>query len=175
MRKKKNNKENVRESCECMEIDAGRREFLAGTSCALIAALVSSGLTAAFRAPIAMASPVSSQGTERSYPIPASDMVNIDQDNDVIIVRQTNHVYAFALSCPHENTAQRWRPNDLRFQSPRHESKYQPDGTFVSGRSTRNMDRFAVRKDTAKVAVDLAKLFRSDQQKQQWDAAFITV
>jgi hypothetical protein len=66
-------------------------------------------------------------------------------------------VFAFNLSCPHENTALHWRQNDLRFQCPRHESKYQPDGTFTSGRATRNMERFAIRKDGQNVVIDLAK------------------
>jgi Rieske Fe-S protein len=83
------------------------------------------------------------------------------------------HIYAFALACPHENTALRWRPQDQRFQCPRHESKYQPDGTFLSGRATRNMDRFALRLDGQKIVVNLAKLYQSDRQKTEWEAAVI--
>ena len=67
------------------------------------------------------------------------------------------------------------RQNDSRFQCPRHESKYQPDGTFVEGRATRNMDRFAVRKQGAEVIVDVRQLFRSDQQQAQWAAAVVGV
>jgi nitrite reductase/ring-hydroxylating ferredoxin subunit len=163
------------ESCSCFKGTATRRDFLAGTSCGLIAALVAAGVTAAHALPITMGGPVFKQGTEVSYPIPAGDAANIDQDNDVILVRQANHVYAFSLSCPHENTALRWRQADMRFQCPRHESRYQPDGTFVSGRATRNMDRFSIRRDSQKVIVDLAKLWRSDQQKAQWDAAVVNI
>ena len=93
----------------------------------------------------------------------------------MILVRNANRVFAFPLACPHENTALRWRQQDQRFQCPRHESKYQPDGTFMSGRATRNMDRFPIRRDGPKVVVNLAKLFRSDQQRSDWDAAVLTL
>ncbi len=93
----------------------------------------------------------------------------------MIIVRYQGHAYAFNLACPHENTALRWKEAAGRFQCPRHESKYQPDGTFISGRATRNMDHFAIRRDGANLAVDLNRLFRSDQQPQEWAAATVAV
>ena len=52
---------------------------------------------------------------------------------------------------------------------------YRPDGTFLSGRATRNMDRFAIRRDGQKVVVNLAQLFRSDRQKPEWEAAAVTL
>jgi nitrite reductase/ring-hydroxylating ferredoxin subunit len=163
-------------SCSCGNTSSARRTFLAQASCALAAALAASGLGPRARAlPVDFVRPIAEQDTERAYPLPASDGVNIDQDNEVILVRSANRVYAFSLSCPHENTALRWRQQDLRFQCPRHESKYQPDGSFVSGRATRNMDRFAIRRDNARVVVNLVKLFRSDQQKAEWDAALLSV
>ena len=112
---------------------------------------------------------------ERSYPVPAGDGVTIDRDAQVILVRFQQKVYAFALACPHENTALRWRERDVRFQCPRHESQYQPDGTFIQGRATRNMDRFAVRKDGGNVIVDTNHLYRSDQQKAEWASASAAV
>jgi nitrite reductase/ring-hydroxylating ferredoxin subunit len=166
----------VPESCDCFDAQPTRREFIGRTSCALFAALAASGvaLDAAHAHPVAIR-PISGQGTDHSYPLPSEDGVNIDQDNEVILVRSANHIYAFALACPHENTALRWRQQDQRFQCPRHESKYQPDGTFLSGRATRNMDRFALRRDGQKVVVNLVKLYRSDQQKAEWESAVITL
>jgi Rieske Fe-S protein len=93
----------------------------------------------------------------------------------VILVRFQQKVYAFNLACPHENTALRWRQGDGRFQCPRHESQYQPDGTFITGRATRNMDRFAVKVAGGSLVVDLNRLFRSDQQAQDWAAAAVPV
>ena len=49
----------------------------------------------------------------------------------------------------------------------------QPDGTFIEGRATRCMDRFAVRKDPAGVLVDLARLHRQDTDPQGWTAAVV--
>ena len=114
-------------------------------------------------------------GSERRYPIPAVDGVTIDRANQVIIVRYQNALFAFNLACPHENTALRWRQEDMRFQCPRHGSKYQPDGTFISGRATRNMDRFAVQRSGDSIVVDLNHLYRSDQQNAQWTAAVVAL
>ncbi len=114
-------------------------------------------------------------GDERTYPIPREDGATIDRDAQVILVRSEQHLFAFNLACPHENTALRWRAEDHRFQCPRHESKYQPDGTFISGRATRNMDRFAIRRSGDSVAVDLSKLYRSDQQASDWSKASVTL
>jgi Rieske Fe-S protein len=112
---------------------------------------------------------------EHRYPLPASDGVTIDRDTQVIVVRFQQKVYAFNLACPHENTALRWRQRDGRFQCPRHESQYQPDGTFIQGRATRNMDRFAVKRAGESLVVDLSRLFRSDAQAQDWSAAAVAL
>ena len=171
-----NRKEDRRISSSCGCSDGfTRREFLHSTPCAIVAALAACGLPLNARTAFEFRGPVEAQGTERAYALPEKDEVTIDRDNDVILVRQSGRVYAFSLSCPHENTALRWRQDDLRFQCPRHESKYQPDGTFLSGRATRNMDRFAVRLETQKVVVDLNKLYRSDQQKSEWESAIIKI
>ncbi len=157
--------------------ESSRRDFLSKASCAIFAALVASGVSEgkALTLPVDTVSAEASQGDERSYPLPSADGVSIDQENQVILVRSENRIYAFALACPHENAALRWRPQDDRFQCPRHQSKYQGDGTWMTGHSTRNMDRFAVRLDDQKVVVDLSKLYRSDQQKDQWSSAAIVL
>ena len=115
------------------------------------------------------------QGAEHRYPFPASDGVTIDRKQQVIIVRFQGHVYAFNLSCPHENTALKWLPKDMRFQCPKHESKYQPNGTFMSGRATRNMDRLKVGRDGDALLVDLSQIVKSDTDPAGWAAATITV
>jgi Rieske Fe-S protein len=112
---------------------------------------------------------------ELTYPLPTADGVTIDRDAQVIVVRFQSKVYAFNLACPHENTALRWRKRDGRFQCPRHESQYQPDGTFIQGRATRNMDRFAVSRSGDTLVVDLNHLFRSDDQAADWAAAAVSI
>jgi Rieske Fe-S protein len=93
----------------------------------------------------------------------------------VIVVRAHGQVYAFNLACPHQNVALRWNQGDTQFQCPKHHSKYQPDGTSISGRATRNMDRFAVQRSGDTLTVDLNLLFRSDQQSAQWAAAAVAI
>jgi nitrite reductase/ring-hydroxylating ferredoxin subunit len=112
---------------------------------------------------------------EQKYPFPAADGVTIDRKQQVIIVRTQGHVYAFNLSCPHENTALKWLPKDMRFQCPKHESRYQPNGTFMSGRATRNMDRLTIRRDGDALFADLSHIIKSDTDPAGWAAATIPV
>jgi Rieske Fe-S protein len=60
------------------------------------------------------------------------------------------------------------------FKCPKHKSKYQPDGTFMSGKATRNMDRFRVRRVGKNVVVSVGTLYRSDKQAALWTSARAT-
>ncbi|HTL06440.1 MAG TPA: Rieske 2Fe-2S domain-containing protein [Gemmatimonadales bacterium] len=108
-----------------------------------------------------------------SYPIPAEDCATIDKQNQVILVRYRGSAYAFALSCPHQNTALRWSAEDRVFQCPKHKSRYQPDGTFITGRATRNMDRLPIKSDGKQLFVDVARVFESDKDPAGWAAAVV--
>src|SRR4051794_3844202 len=112
---------------------------------------------------------------EQKYPFPSADGVTIDRKEQVIVVRYQGKLYAFNLSCPHENTALKWLPKDMRFQCPKHESKYQPNGTFMSGRATRNMDRLSIRKEADGLYVDLSHIIKSDVDPAGWAAAALTI
>jgi Rieske Fe-S protein len=115
----------------------------------------------------------SGPANEKRFPLPTSDSATIDRQSQVIIVRYQNFVYAFALSCPHENAAVKWLPKDHRFQCSKHDSQYQPDGLHTAGRATRNMDRYAVMLDGTSVVVDLHHWFQSDKDPAGWDSATI--
>jgi Rieske Fe-S protein len=144
-----------------------RRDFLSVGSCTVTALLV--GLR-----PVEGGATIS--GTqEHTYPIPAADGATIDRDAQVILVRDQQNVYAFNLSCPHQNAAVRWNAGGGRFQCSRHDSKYLPNGTYTSGRATRNMDRFPIRRAGATVVVDTTGIIRSDQNPAAWTAAVVTV
>ena len=162
--------------CGGCEVGRSRRRFLAQLSAAAAVGFVFGEAGQAF-AGLPVSEYVGDQagGTQHTYPVPAADGVTIDRDNQVILVRFQGKAYAFGLACPHENTALRWRPQDTRFQCPRHESKYTPDGAFVEGRATRNMDRYGIKKSGNDLVVDLSQLFRSDQQQAQWAAAVATL
>jgi cytochrome b6-f complex iron-sulfur subunit len=113
--------------------------------------------------------------SEKTYPIPATDGVSIDKDEDVIISRVHDKVFAFNLGCPHQNTAIRWDDHKTRFQCPKHKSIYTPEGVFVEGRATRGLDRFAVRRDGSSIVVNLDALFQQDKNLEDWSKAFLTM
>jgi nitrite reductase/ring-hydroxylating ferredoxin subunit len=154
----------------------GRRQFLKEATLALgaVMAALSASPREAAAMPMRLGRALGVQGDEVTYPVPAADGATIDKDNEVILVRWKGELFAFALSCPHQNTALRWLGDDGRFQCPKHKSKYQPDGTFISGKATRNMDRFAIRKDGKSVVVNVAKMFKSDKQLALWDEARVS-
>jgi cytochrome b6-f complex iron-sulfur subunit len=99
--------------------------------------------------------------------------VTVDKAREVILVRHEQTVYAFGLSCPHQKTPLRWSQADGRFQCPKHKSMFKADGAFMDGRATRNMDRYAIRRDGGNVIVDLGKLYREDENRDEWIAAVV--
>ena len=166
--------------CTGCPIDPDRREFLrsvgaAVTSLALLGLLPRDADAASLRAITALASATHDRKAEKRYPIPTADGVSIDKDNEVIVARASGKVYAFALACPHQNTALRWNADDHQFQCPKHKSRYRDDGTFIEGRATRNMDRLAVRREGSTLVVDVDALIQQDEHPAEWNAAFVAV
>jgi nitrite reductase/ring-hydroxylating ferredoxin subunit len=151
--------------CEGCALRTGRREFLEDT------ARMAFGMLA-----IRYGTGVRFPGLATiKYPIPATDGATIDKKNQVILVRHQGKAYAFALSCPHQNTALKWREEEHRFQCPKHKSQYDPDGTFLKGRATRNMDRLPIRLEGKELAVDVDHMFESDKDPKGWGAAAVTL
>lgn len=153
----------------CDDACSDRRGFLRD-AIHMAVALASIASVAPLRALDALS--VDTSGAIR-YPIPATDSVAIDKKNDVILCRLNGEVYAFALSCPHQNTALRTLPKNTGFQCPRHKSKYQPNGTFISGKATRNMDRLNIARDNNEVVVDPDVAIASDTDAAKWAAAVV--
>jgi nitrite reductase/ring-hydroxylating ferredoxin subunit len=164
-------------SCEECSLAPPRRLFLKHVAGATIGALVMIGIPPGIAAEV---TPTAIRTTRRvglnpSYPIPKDDGVQIDKQEQVILVRWEDHLYAFNLSCPHQNTALRWNSADAEFQCPRHHSKYRPDGVFISGRATRGMDRFSVRRTGNQIVVDLAVLHQEDLDHAGWIGAVVAL
>jgi Rieske Fe-S protein len=151
----------------------GRRDFLQ-KSAALVALTAFFGREASAM-PVHVVSALARRGATVSYPIPTADGVTIDRDQDVILARSGNKVIAFSLICPHQNTALRWQEKAGEFQCPKHKSRYRTDGTFIAGRSTRAMDRFAISKDATSIVVDVDTVFEADKQSAEWNAAVVTL
>lgn len=157
----------------------GRRAFIRDAGLIAASVLVALGVSPAraVAAPVEFISAVGGADEEKSYPLPAKDGSQIDKDNGTIVTRWQGKVYVFSLGCPHQNTALRWYDKDGAFECPKHHSRFLADGEYVkdSGRATRNMDRFAVRKDGNNVVANLDKLYQQDEDEALWTAAFVTV
>jgi Rieske Fe-S protein len=154
----------------------GRRDFLLDALRAGAVALASIGIAQSADAmPVRWISALVSSRSEKSYAIPSADGVQIDKDAEVILSRVGKQVYAFALACPHQNTALRWEKGDNEFQCPKHHSKYRPDGTFIEGRATRSMDRLALKLAGNAIVVDVDKLYQEDLDKSAWQQAVVTL
>lgn len=169
-------KDTVNDDCkDCPLVE--RRTFLRDLSVALAGFAAALGVSPAraLALPISAGKALTRRGDELTYPIPAADGATIDHDHDVIVARYQEKVYVFNLSCPHQHTALHWEPEDGQFQCPRHHSRYEPDGVYVSGRATRSMDRFGVRRDGDNVVADLNKYYRQDQDLADWNTAFIAL
>ena len=151
----------------------GRREFLRDAALAA-AALAAIGSTAN-ALPVHVMHALTTSDEQATYPMPTADGVYIDQKQEVIVARVGNQVFAFELACPHQNTALRWNDKAHEFQCPKHHSRYKPDGTFIDGRATRNMDRFAVTKQGNNLVVDLDKVFEQDKDGAGWKSAAVTL
>lgn len=154
-----------------------RRSFLTKTLAAVAAASVL--LPGIVRAE-ELVGFVMHKGTRRTdgtatYPVPEVDCAIIDAENEVILVRNSGRMIAFALSCPHQRAMLRIKGGDTAFLCPKHKSEYKIDGEYIRGRATRNMDRRAIRKEGSSVAVDIDSVIQSDEDAAAWAAASVSV
>jgi nitrite reductase/ring-hydroxylating ferredoxin subunit len=163
------------DECQGCPLATNRRDFLRHAGLATMGALIMVGVPPGLAASTRPMRLVARRRRDPNptYPIPSQDGVEIDHKNDVIVVRWKSALYAFNLSCPHQNTALRWNPGDAQFQCPKHHSKYQPDGTFISGRATRNMDRFSVTRVGDDIVVNINAMHKNDADGAGWDASTI--
>jgi nitrite reductase/ring-hydroxylating ferredoxin subunit len=171
-------RDRIKKDCEACPIAGAtsRRQFIRDAALGVAGALATLGIAESAAAlPVSMIEAVARRANGITYAIPKSDGVQIDKDNEVILVRWQRNVYAFNLSCPHQRTALRWNDAVREFQCPKHKSKYTPDGSFISGRATRGMDRFAIQRAGSNVAVDVDQMFEEDENEAQWKAAFVKI
>ncbi len=160
--------------CDACLAVGSRRDFLregAGLAAVLLASLGASPARAAAIPVRWWRGVASGEDQDVRFAVPANDGVTIDRGNELILVRWQRALYAFALSCPHQRTMLKWLDADQRFQCPKHKSKYQPDGTFISGRATRGMDRYPLRIESGSVIIHVASPIRQDQDPIAWSGA----
>jgi Rieske Fe-S protein len=158
----------------CPLADAGRRAFLRDAALAAAGIAASLGIAGeAGASTLRFIEALERRQDERSYPIPAADGVQIDKQESIIVARLGNKAWAFSLACPHQNTALRWQPTESRFVCPKHKSRYAADGKYISGRATRSMDRFAVRRVANTLVVNLDKLYQQTEDPTGWALAVV--
>jgi nitrite reductase/ring-hydroxylating ferredoxin subunit len=155
---------------------SNRRDFVRDAALGIAGVLATLGIARSAAAlPVSMIESFSRTQKGINYAIPSGDGVQIDKDNEVILVRWQNAMYAFNLSCPHQRTALRWNDAAKEFQCPKHKSKYTPAGSFISGRATRGMDRFAIQRAGNNVVVDVDHMYEEDENEAQWKTAFVKI
>jgi nitrite reductase/ring-hydroxylating ferredoxin subunit len=151
-----------------------RRAFM--RDAALAAAAVLSGLGAAselLAGELHAVTGLRSTAATRSYAIPAADGAAVDPENEVLLVRWAGRVYAFSLACPHRGTRLEWHAAERRVFCPKHEARFRPDGAHDSGRRTRALDRYDLRRQGDHLIVRLDVRRRVDQDPAGWEAAAV--
>ena len=111
---------------------------------------------------------------QRSYALPTSDVIQVDVDNEVIIARWQNRVYAFSTKCPHKGATLRWLDDEQKIFCPKHKARFGRDGAHLSGRGTRALHRYDISRSGNSIVVDLDVELREDADPAAWKAAVAT-
>lgn len=161
----------------CPVVELSRRAFLRQAALAAAATMATIGLSpgAAFAEAVRTTTPLAAAGAERAYRIPAVDGVAIDADNEVMLVRWQRRGYAFSLACPHRGTRLEWHADEGRVFCPKHKARFRPDGAHDSGRQTRNLDRYDIRRQGETLVVALGSRRRVDVDPAAWAAAVVSL
>ncbi len=154
-----------------------RRSFLRDMALAVAAALVANGVSpdSAFAEGLSLIEPVIVQGAERVYAIPTADGVFIDEAQRLVLARWHGMLYAMSVACPHKREPLEWRANEGRLYCPKHKVRWSPEGARVSGRNTRDLDRYALRREGGRVVIALDRVLASDRNAAEWAAATLVL
>jgi nitrite reductase/ring-hydroxylating ferredoxin subunit len=107
----------------------------------------------------------------RRYGVPGTVGAFVDAAHELLLVRWSRRVYAFALTCPHRGATLNWQQTSGGVYCPKHKARFLANGTHTSGRATRDLDRIGIQREGDSVAVDLATRLRPDQVATAWSAA----
>jgi nitrite reductase/ring-hydroxylating ferredoxin subunit len=165
-----------KECGDCPIAAAGRRAVLRNAALAVAGALAL-GATAreALAERVAEATASLRRGLLRAYALPGEGTVSVDAANDLVLARWDNRVYAFSLKCPHRGTRLEWQAAERTLFCPKHKARFAPDGAHLSGRQSRDLDRYDIKREGSSVVVDLGALRRADQDGERWRTAVVAV
>jgi nitrite reductase/ring-hydroxylating ferredoxin subunit len=166
---------NQHDACgACPAAAANRRAFLRDAALAVAGALaLGANASVAFAERVTAVTASLSHGVLRSYALPREGTVSVDVDNDVILSRWEHRIYAFSLRCPHRGTRLEWIANDRNIFCPKHKARFLANGTHTSGRQTRDLDRYDIRREGEAVVVDVSAVRRADQDAARWRLAVV--
>lgn len=157
-----------------------RRAFLTDASRAAVLILAALGaaprlLDASPGTALGEIMPVAVRARTVIYPVPDADGAVVDVGNRVLLIRAAGRAYAFSLECPHRGAVLQWRSGQGQVVCPKHKAQFSAAGVYESGRRTRSLDRFALRREGATLVVDLATLVQSDTDPAGWTNAAVVL
>jgi nitrite reductase/ring-hydroxylating ferredoxin subunit len=164
----------------CELAAASRRAFIREMALAAVGMLAVSALRPAEAmadgattiAPLAGGS--GSGRLQRKYALPTSDSIQVDVNNDVIIARWEDRVYAFSTKCPHKGATLKWLDDEQKIFCPKHKARFGRDGAHLSGRGTRALHRYDISREGNSMVVNLDVELREDSHAA-WKAAVIVL
>ena len=99
-------------------------------------------------------SPIVNAGKPDRYP---ADSVTLDAETGIYVVRSAEGFYALSAVCTHLGCLTAWKPELGIIACPCHGSKFDKDGTKISGPAPRPLPRFSmVLDDQGQLVVDLS-------------------
>lgn len=152
-----------------------RRAFLRAAAIGVLGALAGDAALPELARAIGTATPKRSGRAELRYTLPTSDGVDVDEGNEVILVRWQGRAYAFSVKCPHRGARLEWHPDESRVFCPKHKARFRADGAHDSGRKSRDLDRYDIRREGSSLVIQLDALRRSDTDPAGWAAAVVTL
>jgi nitrite reductase/ring-hydroxylating ferredoxin subunit len=152
-----------------------RRAFLRAAALGVLGALAGDAALPALAQAIGTTTPTRSGKLELRYDLPVADGVSVDESNDVILVRWQGRAYAFSAKCPHRGGRLEWRAAEGRVYCPKHKARFRPDGAHDSGRASRDLDRYDIRREGTALVIRLDLLRRADSDPAGWAAAAVEV
>ena len=163
-------RETDRASGSCF-FSVDRRAFLRATALGVLAALAGEAALPALASAVGTATPTATGKLELRYALPLADSVAVDEGNEVILVRWRERAYAFSTKCPHRGARLQWRSAEGRVFCPKHKARFRPDGAHDSGRQSRDLDRYDIRREGTSLVIRLDVLRRADTDPAGWLAA----
>ena len=154
-----------------------RRRFLRQAATSVVATLLATGLgpAAALADSVSEIVPRRTAGARLAYAVPKFDSVLVDSDNEVIVARWQNRIYAFSLKCPHRGERLEWRESESKFFCPKHKARFARDGSHVSGRKTSALDRYPIRREGNEILVSRDFVITEDENPAMWSSASLRI